>query len=440
MIPRVTVLMILIAGSPSVQAGVPEPRQPQGRALSSHPSAVLPGIHEVDGLDVRLPYDDLAPLGDLVGGAAVVALGESVHTSGGYYQAKHRLFRYLVEELGFRAFAFESPWIDAELVTDYVETCEGDAVSSVTEGLFSVWASEEVLDLVTWMCGHNRAHPDDRVAFWGFDIQQPWGDGERLLSYVWQAIPDRADFVSGVRRCNGVGYGSADEYSDDPSSQTVTDPDHLACLETLRSLDAYLIDHEAELAAQTSAEALAWVQINIIGLRAWEFMTYLTQWSRPGVTEMRDRAMADVFMAIRRLRNPGDRVAIWAHNFHIAYAGREAGGNWGNTRTMGSHLRAALGDDYFALGLVGFSVSINWPQVSVGEQPPPGNDLHVEYRLHHELGRDYLLVDLAFPGTDEPFLVPGDNSLVSAGWLVPEDQFGALFYLDVSPMMNALRW
>ena len=389
----------------------------------------------------RAAFEDcLKGLQDEVGCTAVVALGESVHTSGGYYRAKHRLFRYLVEELGFRAFAFESPWIDAELVADYVETCEGDAVSSVTEGLFSVWGSEEVLDLVTWMCGHNRAHPDDPVAFWGFDIQQPWGDGERLLSYVWQAIPDRADFVSGIERCNGVGYGSADEYFDDPTSRSVTNEDHLACLETLLSLETYLTDHEAELAAQTSAEALAWVRINIIGLRAWEFMTYHTQWSQPGVTETRDRAMADVFMAIRRLRNPDDRVAIWAHNFHITYEGREVGGDWGNTRTMGSHLRAALGDDYFALGLVGFSVSTNWPGVAVGEHTRPGNDLHVEYRLHHEVGRDYLLVDLTFPGTDEPFLVPGNNSLINAAWMVPEDQFGALFYLDVSPMMNALRW
>src|SRR6187399_1486940 len=63
------------------------------------------GVWRLDGTDPELPTADLEPLRALVGRATMVGLGESVHTSGGYYETKHRLFRYMVEKLGFRVLA-----------------------------------------------------------------------------------------------------------------------------------------------------------------------------------------------------------------------------------------------------------------------------------------------------------------------------------------------
>ncbi len=71
---------------------------------------IEPGIYRVDGIDETLPNDDLAPLAGIIKKAEIVGMGESVHTVGDYYRAKFRIFKYLVEELGFRALGFESPW------------------------------------------------------------------------------------------------------------------------------------------------------------------------------------------------------------------------------------------------------------------------------------------------------------------------------------------
>jgi len=47
------------------------------------------GIHRIDGVDPSLPSTrDLHALRGIVGGARMVGLGESVHTSGGFHQAQ----------------------------------------------------------------------------------------------------------------------------------------------------------------------------------------------------------------------------------------------------------------------------------------------------------------------------------------------------------------
>jgi erythromycin esterase len=408
------------------------PRRSSGRYRCFE---LRPGIYTFDGYDHTLPTDDLAVFGALVGEAEVVGLGESVHTSGGYYRSKQRLFRFLVEELGFRAFAFESPWSDADLVKAYVETCEGDARTAVVDGLFGVWACETVLEMVEWMCEYNQAHPDDPVTFWGFDIQQPWDDGPLLMSYVTANVENPGELIEGIERCNGATYESASAYDMDPDAMVVDEEDHAACLAALDSVESYFDDHEAELVAATSTEALAWARISLIGLRAWEGEIYYYFDDIERCVSARDEGMAEVFLAIKELRNPDDRVAIWAHNWHIVYHSDEMYPKEGFS--MGSHLKQILGNDYFALGLIGYEVSVDWPSVGTTtlSLPTPSS---VEARLHR-LGYPYLFVDLGYTGADA-FLVPGQHYPMNDYWTVPGDQFGALLFLDVSPPMVPLGW
>ena len=82
---------------------------------------------------------------------------------------KHRVFRYLVEN-GYRAFGFETPWVQAEMAKDYVATCNGD-VEDALDSLFTVWNCTEVAALLDWMCQWNQQNSDDPVHFYGFDIQ-----------------------------------------------------------------------------------------------------------------------------------------------------------------------------------------------------------------------------------------------------------------------------
>jgi len=403
------------------------------------------GIHAVDGIDADLPPDDLAPLGAMTADADVIALGETIHTSGGYYRAKERLIRYLVEEEGVRAVAIESPWVDADEVADYVTDGEGAVEVAVVNGLFMVWAGEAMADLVEWLWTWNDTHPDDPVVFFGFDIQQPWDDGPGLKDFLAAALPPEADVLAErVDRCNGAAYGGATEYYSDPDATVVDEEDHGACLEVLDELAIRFDDEEDALVAATSAEALAYGWIHLIGLRSWEGEIYLYTSDVVGSYAARDEGMADVFLRMWELRAPGERVALWAHNWHIAAHTEAMVSSSVPAANMGGHLDDVLGDAYAPIGLLAYDVSINWPGVMTGALNPPATDDNVATLLH-ELGHEYLLVDLAFPGADEPFLIPGEAYRIGtaqsgADTLVPAEHYRGLFYLDESHAMEGLGW
>jgi erythromycin esterase len=48
-------------------------------------------------LDPQAPLDDLEPLGELIGDARVVGIGESAHYVREFYLLRHRLLRFLVQ-------------------------------------------------------------------------------------------------------------------------------------------------------------------------------------------------------------------------------------------------------------------------------------------------------------------------------------------------------
>ena len=167
---------------------------------------MLPGIWRLDGDDPALPAGDLEPLRQIIGKASVVGLGEAIHTSGGFYRMKDRVFRFLVEEMGFRAFAMESPWTDADRVSAYVQSCEGSPEEAM-KGLFGVWRSAEARDLVQWMCEWNRAHPKpkDRLQFFGFDIQQGEHDRPALIEFLKRTgTTPSSPLIAAIRICAGA--------------------------------------------------------------------------------------------------------------------------------------------------------------------------------------------------------------------------------------------
>ena len=114
----------------------------------------------------------LESIGGLCETFEVVGLGETHHTSAGFYKAKIAIIKYLITEKKFRALAFEDNWSSALAINDYLLGLEDDPKSALLS-LYGVWHDEAILDLIKWIRKYNDLHPNDKVVFFGFDMQDP---------------------------------------------------------------------------------------------------------------------------------------------------------------------------------------------------------------------------------------------------------------------------
>lgn len=407
------------------------------------PPPLPAGVHALAGLSDTLPRGDLEPLRRIVGNARFVALGESTHTSGGYYQAKARLIRFMVEEMGFRVLAFETPWLEALPAARYVASCAGTPEAALA-GLTTVWQDTNVRDLLRWMCEYNRAHPGDPVSFFGFDVQEPWQSAAALRQFVQRAAPEDVARAEPLRRCIGAAQGghrefyASQEFRDHQAGRRDAEA-HAQCMRGIAELEGWISAGGAALEGATSPAAVEEARLSLVALRAWEEQLWVPD---PGGYQARDSGMAAMLRRVHALHTPGRKTIVWAWNWHIARRYEEVRGfdeepqrrvPRQGARAMGSFLHDAFGADYLPIALIGYSVQ----QLS-GTQPPlQTNPLSVERRLH-DLGRGYLLADLRGPLGDT-LLPPGRTYRVSQEWGDPYGQFAALLFLEHSPPMTAVQ-
>jgi len=271
-------------------------------------------------------FADLAPLRDVVGSARVVALGEATHGSREFFQMKHRLFEYLVSELGFSVFAIEAAWPESEAVDEYVRTGQGDPAKALAGLYIWPWNTEEVLDLIRWMRQWNAVPGHRQVRFYGFDVLAGAVSAERLAVRLQQIDPTLAAEVS-------------------PALMK------LAALEPASGLtEEYLAAVAAvsevlpRIAARLPQPASAADRQAIVDRHYVQVLERNTQY-RSGRGEMRERGMADSVRWIADVAESGSRIVVWAHNYHV--------NNFSDPFPwMGGHLEAALGKDYLPVGLM----------------------------------------------------------------------------------------
>jgi erythromycin esterase len=423
--------------------GVATPPADPPAAASPTAPLLTRGAHPLAGLDPALPVSDLAPLDDILAPAEIVALGETVHTSGGYSAARARIIRYLVEHRGYRAVSFEGPWGPAEATRAFVEDGRGTLQGAMAGLTFLAWRNDVTKDLLVWLRSWNAAHPADKVRFFGFDVQAPWDDGPRLRAFLGKVTPTDPTLADATRACIGAKHDTDTEAYADPvespilkGQQLLSVAQHEACIGALARVEAHLAAKKTAVVAASSQDDLALARVALVALRAMNGQMFHLFREPAKAYDARDLGMADVLMGLRALRAPGAKTAVWAHNRHITTRGTELvsdadGLSWHAT---GSVLAERLGTKYAAIGLVAKNVSLNWDGTKVTVQPPRDGADDVEKPLS-ELGRPYVLLDLA----DNAVLAPGRSYELGefGGTGVPAAHYRALVYLETSPAQTA---
>src|SRR5579863_488234 len=133
-------------------------------------------------------FDDLQPLGQMVGNARIVELGEATHGTREFFQLKHRVIEYLASQKGFTIFSIEGNMPEAYRLNDYVLHGVGDPKELLKGLYFWTWNTQEVLDMILWMREFNQSGKG-HIEFTGFDMQFATLSLEAVRHFVQQYDP-----------------------------------------------------------------------------------------------------------------------------------------------------------------------------------------------------------------------------------------------------------
>jgi erythromycin esterase len=305
---------------------------------------------------------DLLPLESAIGSARMVALGEPMHGAHEPLAFRNRLFRFLVERMGFTAIAVESGFTESISARSYIEGGEGDAETAAQTGLGWLSAYSENRELIQWMRDYNTAASSSahRLRLYGIDLTAggrrngPWLAIDSALTFLSRADPTTA---REIRDSLGESLSGVDARELGPlpaGAQTKFDSGIEAIAKAMRKDRRTLI-------ARSSAEEYSWAVHNIDVARQLARCLPLvpppkssnTLWAR--LEACRDSQMAaNVQWAFKNEGRQG-RLLVFAHDGHVMSA-KEDGRRMAEVRekppVMGFHLRSAYGNNLYIIMLV----------------------------------------------------------------------------------------
>lgn len=420
-------------------------------------------------------YTDLLALQPVFSGCCVIALGEATHGTKEFFQCKHRLLAFLVQEMGVRLFALEASYAGCLSLNDYVLHGKGSRDEALESQGYWIWDTQEMADMLDWMRAYNeRVAEEDKVQFLGIDTVVTMATFDRLEDYFLRVEPElvstiaqfkdalKEDIASwGAEQLSStcrvikevieqmkiqeivfLKKASQEEYdmicmllrtciqhahtyggTKTPGAEEMNDfllkHPELASLEDPKQLlSAELLEEHEELRDLFARypNLVAFIQIS-------------------HELQDRDAAMAENVLWLLEQQKSKAPIVVSAHNGHIAY---------GNSHSMGYHLRRALGKKYYALGLTfneGAFRAVNaLQQLQEFSVPPPPQDSFSW--VCSQVGVDRFIIDFRSLRAEKQLLQPLLFPEIGAGfkedmpWLaskiVSEEFDGIAFFKTVS--------
>ncbi|GGG11877.1 putative hydrolase YbfO [Paenibacillus albidus] len=355
------------------------PSQSASAGAAPPSGSKLPGYaHEIKSLKGE-DYSDLAYLKPLLAGKTVVSLGENFHRVAEYASLKTKMIKYLHEELGFDVIAFESGLGDAEFINK--QSDQLNATEMMKYSVLPVWHSKETLELFNYI---KKSHKTDKpLELAGFDNQFT----SPMLTY------GVSDFISTVNKEYGKAFISFDfeaitefyvimnKYGLHPESEAYKRGMKQVIQRYVPQYKQYTRYIKERRELFTAAYPADPYLIDVVLKSLEDRVQFLQNSSLVNVQqsyEARDRAMAEHVEWLMKVRYPGKKIILWAHNDHLAKNTSDIrvleGGKWINSFTsMGELLHQKLKDKMYVVGFFmnrGKTVSItNMKEFSIGPMP-----------------------------------------------------------------------
>lgn len=317
-----------------------------------------PLVQELDSLIYPLQSaspdytgDDLEPLSYL-GESKIVGLGEATHGTKEFFQIKHRIFKYLVEEHGFKIFGFECDMGESYYIDKYITEGEGNIDDLMINIMhFWTWRTEEVKALLEWMKSYNTGRSEgEKIHFIGVDCQFMTYQPDLLEDYFTRVKPEfLPELTPTLTLIKDMGYKSSASVR--AYYEAMDEEEYTAISDSLVMILSLVEEIGEELKTNSSNFEYQFMKQLVRNLQQVNDNKYKLY--HENEYSARDEYMAENALWLTTLLGGNKGIALWAHNGHIENSNNSIE-NLGIIKSMGSFLKSEIGFEY---QIVGFSFS-----------------------------------------------------------------------------------
>ena len=262
----------------------------------------------------------------------IIGLGEATHGTKEFFQAKHRILQYMVENHDVKVFAIEADFGESIFINEAIQASRTtDIKRLMSEKMhFWTWRTQAVLEMLEWMSEYNKDQPEgEKLQYIGVDCQYNTYNPELVLQY----LEKNEVVLANELRLILTQVANFDFNTPDKEIQAPILIDGI--IEAIEKFE----NRRSDLIASSSALTYE------LFLRTL-YVTRQVVENIGSSNELRDKYMAEnTNWAAQHFGNK--KVVCWAHNAHIAtddnYFGNQNG-------SKGHHLNRLIGRQYVAVG------------------------------------------------------------------------------------------
>ena len=421
---------VALGGAAAMVAGAvrAQPRDELQAWLQAHARPV----RSIDPADED--FSDLAPLGDAIGDARVVQLGEPSHGAGSCFAAKSRIAKYLHRHLGFDVLIWESGLYDVALAQAGMRGTD-DAMTAARRGVFTLWSmAAEVKPLFDYIKASQASARPLEMA--GFDIQVTADGSTARFAEDLRAFTADLQDVELRNRATALAEGALAARQHLIAGKFAVQADLDALTDATKKLVALIDDRRAAfervrgpLGTSFMARAIGNMQADA-AFRAEFAHVPATTAARES---MRDAANAANLRWLLDERYAGRKAIVWAHDVHVmnayydsSFRGLHLKQQAGDMKPTGTFITGWLGSRVFTLGMTTFQGEDGFAMGGPATQVAAAPEGSLEARLH-AMGQAYAFMDLRGLRMPVSARLPkyDSNTVADIGRV-----YGGLFYID----------
>ncbi|RBP90037.1 erythromycin esterase-like protein [Cytobacillus firmus] len=278
---------------------------------------------------------DFTCMDPYVEGKRIVLLGESSHGVGDFYTSKINMIKYLHKAHGYNVIVVESGLLEAVFCRKLLKDLP--AREQIQHGLLDIYHNEEMLPLFleSWAKGLHLA---------GMDIQPAY----QLISQnmlEWLKIHTDAELYASIHQAETVFFNIDEEIRGRTKIRKQIREQIEVCMNLYQSslelFESRWKEDNPEkekifhIIGKGLENRLKWLEINT------------KSWIASGVT--RGRHMSGNLQWLMEECYKGEKVIVWAHNFHIRKSKTVTSKLFGITN-VGQQLSKCYGDQVYSIG------------------------------------------------------------------------------------------